>query len=78
MNHVDLQNVIASEPFRPVILRLSNGAEYPVNQPRDVGMTHNGRVLFIFGDDDWVMIDPASIVEVISRNGKNGYPPGDE
>lgn len=79
MNKLDLNNVMGAEPFRPVTLRLSNGAEYPVNEPRDVGMPRNGQVLFYFGGDEWVMIDPESIVEVISRkNGKTGYPPGDE
>jgi len=78
MNKIDLEHAITTEPFRPVILRLSNGAEYPVNAPRDVGMARNGRVLFYFGGDDWVMIDPESIVEIISRNGKTQYPPGDE
>jgi hypothetical protein len=80
MNKVDLKNVIGAEPFRPVILRLSNGVEYPVNEPRDVGMARNDKVLFYFGGDNWVMIDPESIVEIISRNGNKGgeYPPGDE
>jgi hypothetical protein len=78
MHSVDIKKVIGTEPFRPVILRLSNGSEYPVNVPRDVGMARNGRVLFYFGGDDWVMIDPESIAEIISRNGKTEYPPGEE
>jgi hypothetical protein len=80
MNAADLKNVIAREPFRPLILRLSNGVEYPVNEPRDIGMARKGKVLFYFGGDDWVMIDLESIVEVISRNGNKGdlYPPGEE
>jgi hypothetical protein len=81
MDSVDIKKVISTEPFRPVILRLNNGVEYPVNRPQELGMTSNGRVLFYFDKDGgWTMIDHYAIVEVIRPSGKNGgeYPPGEE
>ena len=53
-------------------MRLTNGASYTFNAPRDFGATKDFREIFYFtepADDDgagWVLIDTEKIVEILS------------
>lgn len=61
----DIKEIVERAPFRPFTVRLNNGAEYHVRQPRDVGAPQNYRLLIYFGEGQTVRIDTDSIAKVI-------------
>jgi hypothetical protein len=63
----DIKGVIERQPFRPFVLRLSNGAQYTFNEPRNLGAPKDYHVIIYFGDSDWALIDTENVVEVLSR-----------
>ena len=67
MKVADIKDIAEREPFRPFSVRLNNGAKYTFKSPRDFGAPKSYRVIFHFGDSEWVLIDADSIAEVIQR-----------
>ena len=68
MKLTELQPIIQRDPFRPFGVRLSNGASYEFNEPRDLGAPHKVTdTIFYFGGDGWVLIDIENITEVFQR-----------
>jgi hypothetical protein len=63
----DIKGVVERQPFRPFVLRLSNGAQYTFNEPRNLGAPKDYHVIIYFGDSDWALIDTENVVEVLSR-----------
>ena len=67
MKVAEIKSVAERQPFRPFVVRLSNGAQYTFTEPRNLGAPKDYHVLFFFGDSEWVLIDTENIVEVIAR-----------
>jgi len=67
MKVADIRDVAERQPFRPFTVRLNNGAKYTFKGPRNFGAPRNYRVIFYFGDTEWVLIDADSIAEVIQK-----------
>jgi len=64
----ELESVVEREPFRPFIVRLSNGAKYHFKSRRDLGASKGCHLLFYFADSgENVRIDADSIVEIFER-----------
>ena len=63
----DLKAVAERQPFRPFAVRLNNGLQYTFSDPRTFGAPRDYRVIFFFGDSEWVLIDTESVAEVIQR-----------
>ncbi len=62
----DLKDVVEREPFRPFTVRLSNGAQYTFNEPRDLGAARDYGMIFYFAQPRGaVRIDSENIVEII-------------
>jgi len=63
-----LKDVIEREPFRPFVVRLTNGAQYSFETRRDVGAWKDYSVIFHFGEHRGsARIDVDSIVEIIEK-----------
>jgi hypothetical protein len=62
-----IKEVVEKQPFRPFVVRLTNGAEYEFKQPRDIGAPRDYRWIYFFGEHESVRIDSDSIAEVIER-----------
>ena len=67
----ELKKIAGRQPFRPFGLRLSNGAEYLFDEPRQFGAPQNFRTIFYFGESEWVLIDADNITEIFQRNGED-------
>jgi hypothetical protein len=67
MRIADIKKVAERQPFRPFIVRLSNGAEYEFKEPRDFAAPRNYRSIIHFDEDDWALIDADNITEIIDR-----------
>ncbi len=63
----EIKSLAERQPFRPFVVRLSNGTQYAFNEPRNLGAPKDYHVIFFFGDSEWVLIDTENIVEVIGR-----------
>ena len=62
----EIKKVLDRQPFQPFSIRLSNGASYRFQEPRNFGAPKDCHIIMFFGDRDWVMIDPDNIVEVMN------------
>ncbi|PWU10573.1 MAG: hypothetical protein C5B50_25220 [Verrucomicrobia bacterium] len=62
-----LKRVVERRPFRPFTVRLTNGARYRFQEPRDVGAPRDCHTLVYFGPTELVLIDPENIVEILPR-----------
>lgn len=67
MKGEDIKEVVERHPFRPFTIRLNNGKQYTFSEPRNFGVPKNYRVIYYFGDADWVMLDLDSIGEIIHQ-----------
>ena len=68
-----LKEIVGRELFRPFSIRLSNGAQYAFNEPRELGATQDFVMLFYFSPGGGaVRIDTENIVEVFKRPSANG------
>ncbi|PWU09052.1 MAG: hypothetical protein C5B50_28295 [Verrucomicrobia bacterium] len=67
MKAADIKDIAERQPFRPFTVRLTNGAQYTFNEPRNLGAPRDYRVIFFFGDSEWAMLDSENIAEVIQR-----------
>ena len=63
----EIKKLAERNPFRPFVVRLTNGAEYEFKEAKDIGAPKNYRLIMFFGEDEAVRIDTDSIVEVIER-----------
>jgi hypothetical protein len=63
----DVKSFAERQPFRPFVLRLSNGAQYTFNEPRNFGAPEDYHVIVYFGVADWALIDTENIVEILAR-----------
>jgi hypothetical protein len=68
MKAAELKEVAERQPFRPFGVRLSNGAQYFFNEPRQFGAPRDFDVIFFFGDaGGWALIDTENIVEIFPK-----------
>jgi hypothetical protein len=63
----EIKQLAERQPFRPFAVRLSNGAQYSFNEPRDFGAPRDFRMIFFFGENQAVRIDTENIVEVFEQ-----------
>ena len=63
-----IRDVVLREPFRPFTLRLSNGAEYSFNAPRDLGASKGLGTIIHFGEGEHLtLLDRENIVEIVTQ-----------
>jgi hypothetical protein len=67
MKTVEIKGLVERHPFRPFAIRLNNGAQYTLREPRDVGATKDYHILVFFRKSEAVRIDSETIVEIIER-----------
>ena len=67
MKVAKIRNLVEREPFRPFTVRLSNGAQYTFNQPKEFGAPRDFHIVIHFGESEAVRIDTENIVEIIER-----------
>ena len=67
MNFNEIKNLVERQPFRPFGVRLSNGAQYSFNDPREFGAPRDFHIIFFFGQTDAVRIDTENIVEIFEK-----------
>jgi hypothetical protein len=65
MKTEELEKVIHRSPFRPFAIRVNSGTIYTIQSPRSIGAPKDCGTIFYFGDNDWAIIDPESITEII-------------
>jgi hypothetical protein len=70
MKMADLKRVAQREPFRPFGVRLSNGARYFFEEPRQFGAPKDFHLIVFFGAKDFVLIDAENIVEILEKDGQ--------
>lgn len=64
----EIKSVAEREPFRPFSMRLSNGAHYRFEQPRDFGVTRDYQTIVFFGEsgeNKLVLIDSENVIEIM-------------
>jgi hypothetical protein len=61
----DVKRLAARQPFRPFAVRLNNGAQYTFTESRNFGAPGDYHLIFYFGEADWAMIEPDTIVEIM-------------
>src|SRR5258707_26913 len=52
MTTTELREAVHAVPFRPFVLRLADGREYPVPHPDYIAFNRNGRTIVVVGLDD--------------------------
>jgi len=67
MRAIDLKRLAKRHPFRPFGVRLSNGARYSFNEPRQFGAPEDFHMIFFFGKSEAVRIDTENIVEIFEK-----------
>lgn len=63
----EIKQLAERQPFRPFEVRLSNGAKYSFNEPREFGAPKDFHIIFFFGESDAVLIDTENIVEIFAK-----------
>jgi hypothetical protein len=61
----EIKTLVERQPFRPFTVRLTNGARYTFNEPRNLGAPQDYHVIFFFGPSEWTLIDTEKIVGVV-------------
>ena len=67
MRFSEIKNLIERQPFRSFPVRLSNGAQYSFNDPREFGAPRDFHIIFFLGETDAVRIDTENIVEIFKK-----------
>ena len=67
MKAAEIKSLVERQPFRPFAVRLSNGAQYSFNEPKEFGAPKDFHMIFFFGETDAVRIDTENIVEIFER-----------
>ncbi len=63
----NIKDIVERQPFRPFTVRLSNGARYTFEKPRNIGAPESYSMIFFLGQSQAVRIDTESIVEIIEE-----------
>ena len=63
----EVKSLVERQPFRRFAVRLSNGAQYTFNEPRELGATRDCHILIFFGESEAVRIDSENIIEIFER-----------
>ena len=67
MNVTEIKELVERQPFRPFAVRLSSGAQYVFNEPREFGAPRDFQMIFFFGESSAVRIDMENIVEIFEK-----------
>jgi hypothetical protein len=67
MRTSEIKHLAERQPFRPFAVRLSNGAQYSFNEPRDFGAPRDFRMIFFFDENQALRIDTENIVEIFEQ-----------
>jgi hypothetical protein len=67
MKFSEIKHLVDHQPFRPFAVRLSSGAQYSFNDPREFGAPRDFHIIFFFGETDAARID----TETLPRFSKN-------
>lgn len=67
MRVVEIKDLAERQPFRPFAIRLNNGAQYTFKDSKAIGAPRDYHIIFYFGDNEAVLIDTESIVEVFPK-----------
>ena len=67
MKAEEIKHLVERQPFRPFAVRLSKGAQYTFNEPKEFGAPRDFHIVIFFGESEAVRIDTESIVEIIER-----------
>jgi hypothetical protein len=67
MKVAEIKSLVERQPFRPFAVRLSNGAQYTFNDPKEFGAPRDFHIVIFFGESEVVRIDTENIVEIIER-----------
>jgi hypothetical protein len=68
MNLTEIKHVAERQPFRPFVVRLTNGSEYTFTDARDFGAPRDFHMIVYFGESEAVRIDVDHIAEIIEKN----------
>lgn len=63
----ELKQLAKRPPFRPFGVRLSNGAQYIFNEPRQFGAPADFNMIFFFGKSNAFRIDTENIVVIFEK-----------
>ncbi|MGA2660002.1 MAG: hypothetical protein ABSH34_21075 [Verrucomicrobiota bacterium] len=67
MKGADVKDLVERQPFRPFTVRVNNGTQYTFSEPRNFGAPEDYHVIVFFGKSELVLIDTASIREIVQR-----------
>ena len=67
MQSGEIKSLVERQPFRPFGIRLSSGAQYIFNEPREFGAPKDFGMIFFFGESTAVRIDTENIVEIFEK-----------
>lgn len=67
MKFTEIKQLVERQPFRAFGVRLSNGAQYSFNNPREFGAPRDYHIIFFFGESEAVRIDTENIVEIFEK-----------
>ena len=68
-----LNEMLATQPFRPFALRLADGELVRVDHPEFIARSPSGRTVVVFGSDDSMMIlDQFLVTSLETVAGRNG------
>ena len=67
MQSSEIKNLVERQPFRPFGIRLSNGAQYVFNEPREFGAPKDFGMIFFLGESSAVRIDTENILEIFEQ-----------
>ena len=68
-----LKQWIEAAPFRPFVMRLSNGCEVRVRHPELLARSPSGRTVLVYTiGDAFEMVDLLHVASIVRANGKRG------
>ena len=69
----ELGKLAAARPFRPFVISLVDGQEWPVREAGALFVKPDQDVAFVFGADDWTMFWESSISAVSMAPSRRGH-----
>jgi len=68
-----LRNIHGARPFKPFVLRMADGNEYPVRHPEHLAYFGSGRTIAVAtGEDALEVIDLLLVASIHLGNGRKG------
>ena len=68
-----LRKWIEAKPFKPFVMRLTNGQEVRVRHPELVARSPSGRTIIVYTTGDaFEMVDLLHVASIAQANGKRG------